>query len=201
MLNTVIFSPERNRNFNQIAFRETQTNIELPVYVKYTYEKPINAPILQALQPFGYLGFTTSYMFNAELSDVSRSVVNDFSAPSSSSPPVDLFAEGTHPSQRERLNFAATIGAGFKYRVGRINYLFVDFRYNRGLTNFVNTEARFDNNNPDLRDNLLYVDDDLALNSFMVMFGFTKSFYRTKFLGSTPPAKGKKSSKRKNKTR
>ncbi|MBN2350692.1 MAG: outer membrane beta-barrel protein [Bacteroidales bacterium] len=80
-------------------------------------------------------------------------------------------------NQRNKINYFVTLGGGIKYKVPR-GFLACDARLNIGLNNVVNTENRFDN--AELWSKYLYLDDDFAINSVSIVFGYYFSFYQPK---------------------
>ena len=68
-------------------------------------------------------------------------------------------------------------GAGVKLRMGReqVHFLTFEVRYDNSLFNYVKPENRYAN--LDLFTNIGFVEDDLALNTVSISFGYTRSFY------------------------
>lgn len=184
-------TPTATTNFNEISFTETQTTLDIPVYFKANY-KP------GQFVPYAYAGFEINYMLRSEMIDLARTselVASDNSAPIAIFEPgvrVNDVAVAKEEQLREQINVSLLGGLGLKYRVNRIDFLFVDFAYSYGLTNFVNQEARYENFRPELQNEFLYVDSDLKMSSVLLTFGYVKSFYRTKNLDGSKSEKSKK---------
>ena len=68
-------------------------------------------------------------------------------------------------------------GVGAKYKVPR-GYLVMDIRYQYGLNNIVKVDRRYEN--PELLQKYSYLDDDYALTSLSLSFGYYFSFYQPK---------------------
>jgi hypothetical protein len=79
---------------------------------------------------------------------------------------------------RNQLNYWAFGGAGVKYKLNR-QYFYLDLRYNVGLNKYLKSaENRFTQDNHNWV--YMYQDSDFRLNSFMISFGYARSFYNPK---------------------
>ncbi len=168
-----------NGDYNTVEFTENQQAIEVPVFLKYSYD-------LNPWVPFAYAGFQTEYLLAATVDQANREPSSDYEGQGSDAPSIDLLESSFE--KRENLNFSAVAGLGVKLKVLRINYLVFDVRYAFGLTNPVNGSNRYLHPNNDQASNqnlgtrFLYVDNDFTMNNLAVSIGFIKSFYRTKNL-------------------
>ncbi len=79
---------------------------------------------------------------------------------------------------RNQLNYWVLGGAGTKYKMNK-GYLFLDTRYNFGINQYLSSpEDRFGQANHNWI--YMYQDSDFRVNSFMVSFGYVRSFYNPK---------------------
>lgn len=147
------------------TFTETQSVLALPVYFKYRTQ-------IKRFYPFVYAGFAMDFMLsaNAEVQLVDQiGTGEDRSEFSVTGPQENLL------DLRNRLNRNLFAGLGSSFRFG-YNYIFVDFRYYYGLSNFVKQGAQYDN------PNLLYrygvVDDLKRLQSMTINVGWIKPLYK-----------------------
>ena len=85
---------------------------------------------------------------------------------------LDLL-EGSSPL-RNTLNYSYNAAAGFKISFAKAFWVF-DFRYNGMINSIVNADNRYSNEG--LQRIFRHVDNDIALNSFVISvgFGFTLS--------------------------
>ena len=164
-------------NYNVLIFREADQWLDVPVYLKYNHgDKP--------MVPFVYAGFELNYLIGSNLQDLNRDVINDFEGQSSDASNKDLLA--TDFEHREPLNYSLLFGGGVKFKILRIHYFVVDLRYQLGLTNIVNVDNRFlDDQNDALAlsgARFLYVDSDFKVSNLSFSVGYAHSIYRTKDL-------------------
>jgi len=75
----------------------------------------------------------------------------------------------TSDSRRNLWNYGITGGLGLWYKL-RVSHFSVDLLYNKGLTNITRGENRYDNSR--LIYNYYYLDDDLQIDDFSVVFGY-----------------------------
>ncbi len=151
---------------DNLAFSETQLNLDVPIFLKYrvTYDK---------IQPFIYFGYAQHILLrsDAEVSLTDRATTGDENLTEF---PVTGPRENLD-ELRERLTRSLVGGIGFNYRFG-YNYLRFDARYQLGLENII------DINNQYADEDLLYrygfVDDDKKLNALAVSIGFVKPLYK-----------------------
>jgi len=158
----------RNRQFavDDLSFLERQTNLDIPLYLKYriTYDK---------IQPFIYAGYNQHILIRSRadvsLTDRATSGDENLTEFPVTGPSEDL------DDLRERLTRSVLFGFGLSYRLG-YNYLMLDIRYQLGMNNIINI------NNQYLNQDLLYrygfVDDDKKLNMLAVSIGFIKPLYK-----------------------
>ena len=79
--------------------------------------------------------------------------------------------------QRNNINFFLTGGLGLKYKMP-MAFLFLDLRYNYGLTNSVDEATRYANK--ELTYKYYYVDDNFFVNNAIVSIGYERLFYKPK---------------------
>ena len=165
-----------------LSFEEHLRFIDLGANVKY-YFKPIRvfknvksykAPIKAHFYLSGGLALNFLYYarmedLNFSKSDVSSGIIFIDKQQSTG---LDLLA-GSSPL-RNTLNYSYNAAAGFKLRFKKAFWVF-DFRYNGMINSVVNSDNRY--NNEGLQRLFRHVDNDIALNSFVISvgFGFTLS--------------------------
>jgi hypothetical protein len=91
-------------------------------------------------------------------------------------PPVTS-ADLSMTDLRENLIYSNIFGSGLKIKVPR-GYLVCDLRYYYGLNNIIKPETR--NEITELWSTYYYLDDDYALNSYLITIGYYFSFYQPK---------------------
>jgi len=141
--------------------------VSAPIYVKYRIE-------FQKIRPFVYLGYSNEYFFSAQgnlslidkVSSVSDEDMAEFPV---TGPDVNMI------DQRNSFNSSLLAGIGSNYRIG-YNYVFIDIRYSLGLSNIVDIDSQYANE--ELLYKYGYVDDYKRLNSIEIMFGFVKPLYK-----------------------
>jgi hypothetical protein len=80
--------------------------------------------------------------------------------------------------QRNRINFSIVGGLGLTYKLG-YGFLIVDARYMYGLTNIINTDARYKNFDSQIT-NYGYIDNDLRLTNLQISVGYMHSIFQVK---------------------
>jgi hypothetical protein len=80
---------------------------------------------------------------------------------------------------RKNILFGGIIGAGMRFKIPR-GIVLIDLRANMGLTNLVNPDKRYENQ--DFTTKFYYLDDDFAINTFSLSAGYYFSFYKPKKL-------------------
>ena len=142
--------------------QEKESFLYLPL--SFTYEKVFGKFI-----PYARIGGSMEITLAAD-AEMTRSYT-DNSHNNVTGPEYNITA------QRNRWNYSLVGGLGFKYKVNRGN-VFVDVRYNLGLTNQAKAENRF--NNPTLLYQYHYVSDDFKANNLVMSIGYMRSFYNPK---------------------
>jgi len=123
-----------------------------------TYEYPLGN-----FRPFGRLGGMLGVMFDNNTSTIQG---------------IFQGQDEKNLDNRNQLNYWITFGAGTKYKLNK-GYIYVDARYNFGLNQYLNsTGNRFKQANHNWV--YMYQDSDFRVNSFMVSFGYVRSFYNPK---------------------
>ncbi len=151
--------------FDDQTFQENQLNLEVPIYVRYRMQ-------YGKVFPFVYAGYTQHFLLNAEaeISLIDRASNNE----SLSEFPVTGPSEDLNDLRRST-NRSIIFGLGARYRL-KYDYIFVDLRYQVGLTNIIDIDNQYAN------DRLLYtygyVDDDKRLNTVSFSVGYVKPLYK-----------------------
>lgn len=123
-----------------------------------TYEYPVNK-----FRPYGRLGVMLGLMFDNN---------------TSTSKGIFLGPDEENLDYRNPLNYWIIAGTGTKYKLSK-GYFYLDARYNLGLNKYLNSDGnRFKQANHNWV--YMYQDSDFRVNSFMVSFGYVRSFYNPK---------------------
>jgi len=118
-------------------------------------------------RPYGRLGGMLGLMFNNSTSTTQ----GIFQGP-----------DEDNLENRNRLNYWIFAGTGTKYKLNK-GYFYLDARYNIGLNLYLgSTENRFRQDNHNWV--YMYQDSDFRVNSFMISFGYVRSFYNPKRIGN-----------------
>lgn len=149
---------------SKLDYSETQSHFSFPISGTYDFK-------FKKVRPFVRAGFSIDYMQTASAS-IERSFIGDNAADALTGPDIDIIDDRNH------LNFSLLAGAGIKYDLKKNGYLMFDVRYYFGLTNNVNGNNRYVNDQKVWYYN--YVDDDFSLNKIAFSFGYVFPFYKTK---------------------
>ncbi len=142
--------------FGELDHFEHQSYLYVPLSGTYEFN-------LEKIRPYLRLGAQLGILFDNKTS-TSQGI---FTGPDEDNLP-----------NRNQLNYWAFAGAGVKYKLNRA-YFFLDLRYNVGLNKYLNsTENRFTQENHNWV--YMYQDSDFRLNSFLISFGYARSFYNPK---------------------
>ena len=154
----------------QTFVAQSQSMLRFPVYIRYNYINSTNTgPI-----PYISLGLSYDYLLNAQYIEATRRGGTAFSlAFNQNLRDLDLVNNS---------NMSATVALGVKLRL-QTHFVTVEARYDRGLFNYINADARWNGNQP-LTYDLGYVEDDLALDVISISLGYTYSVYSPKKLKS-----------------
>ena len=161
---------------SQIEYAEDFSMMTLPLSVTYDFKN-------KWFTPYARLGVNLDYLFNAT-GTIERKIRSYVLHPyhmvkdhrtneevgNVKASDIDIIDD------RNMINISAIVGAGIKYRVKK-GYVMLDLRYYLGLTNSVNGENRW--SNPE-KIPYYFVDDDFAVNSLFISFGYVFPFYKTK---------------------
>jgi Outer membrane protein beta-barrel domain len=151
-------------SFSILKYTEDQSRIDFPISFVYTFAK-------NSFIPYARIGMKTSYLLSGK-SDSKRSYLADIESNDVTGTSVDIL------DQRKVNNYWAVLGGGFRYRIPGA-YVFLDFRYNLGLSNQVNTNSR-GNGNDDNTWLYFYRQDDFFLDDIALSVGLAKTIYRPK---------------------
>ncbi len=148
---------------------EYQTGFDIPLYVKYSDDSG-------KVRPFGYAGFALSLMTSATASF-------QFDDRTPSNPEIGvkqaLITNENVNSERNFLNRALVVGGGAKYKIGK-DFVYVDLRLMKGLSNFVNEEKNYYSESGKLEGSLTqfqYVSDLLRLDNLSLSIGYIRPIY------------------------
>ncbi len=155
--------------FSQLTFQEEQLWAEVPLFIRYNFDKG-------NVKYYAQVGASISYLISAEATVERTDSVNvEIGNRSVSGPSIDL------KEQRESLNYSIVGGVGVKIKnvLGR-GYLLADIRYSYGIPNVVNEETRYDNQ--ELQYRYLYLDNDFSLNNAFFSIGYMVPVYKPKLI-------------------
>ena len=157
---------EKLLNYATTDFIENQAMVEVPLYVRYLFRK-----VDKRFRPY-----LTAGVFADILISSTANVTRSDSLTGDSKKDYKLLNENMTP-QRKRLGVGAMLGTGFMLKT-KAGFLTVDFRYNLGLTNIVNTAKREDNTA--LIFDYGYTDDNMLISPFNFSIGFFIPKYNPK---------------------
>ncbi|MEP2771798.1 MAG: porin family protein [Fulvivirga sp.] len=155
-------------NNDRQSFEENLTVLSVPVYLKYRTR-------VNKFMPFIYVGIANDLILtsNASVELIDRvgasNSVEDVAEFSVTGPDVNM------GEMRKAYNTSVLAGIGSNYRVG-YNYFFIDIRYTLGLSNFVDQDNQY--SNEELLYKYAYVDDYKKLNHLSISFGIVKPLYK-----------------------
>ena len=149
-------------DYTTVQFTESFSTLDVPLYFRYELGKG-------KLRPFVKLGGGLNVLLTSK-AELVREYSESGVRPQSdqTGPEVDL------KDQRVGLNYFAFGGVGVKYKIP-MAYLFLDIRYNYGLSNSVNVENRYANK--ELTYKYYYVDDNFFVSNAIVSLGYERLFY------------------------
>lgn len=157
----------RVNNFADISLKESQSWLDFPVYIKGAYS-------FGKFTPYVYGGGAYSLLLSNSAEEPSRKTDET----NTTGKTIDIL------ELRKGYNISLIGGAGLKIKQG-LNYIVIDFRYSRGISNVVDKSTRYDNSltsGNELMYRYWYVDPDYALNQYALTVGFVKSIYKPKKL-------------------
>lgn len=151
-----------------LFFTEKNQIWQFPLSVKYLFGN-------SNMKPYAYIGATTMVTLNARLENIRISKEENNTFSQSQNTGIDIL-NNTMVPLRDPINFSAHLGIGIQFNLKRF-YLFSDLRYNRMLTNVVDTKNRL--SNKELTDDFWHVDNDFGMDSFALNFGFGYALFRS----------------------
>lgn len=142
------------------TFTEKQNWLDLPLFVKYSFDSG-------RVRPFFYGGAAINFLLGSKLAPdgVDENAPNLGSQQHSQAPDIDI------TSTRNRLCRSLVLGGGAKYKVGP-NFFFIDVQYMVGLNNITK--------NGEFNSNLLkfqYQSDFFRLDNLSLSIGYVKPLY------------------------
>lgn len=155
-------------NNDRQSFEENLTVLSLPVFLKYRVR-------VNKIMPFVYVGISNDLIIT---SNASVELIDRVGASSGGEDIAEFSVTGPDVSManlRNAYNTSVLAGIGSNYRVG-YNYFFIDIRYTMGLTNFVDQDNQY--SNEELLYKYAYVDDYKKLNHLSISFGMVKPLYK-----------------------
>ncbi len=160
------FKTTNSDNSSQLTSTEKQDWIDVPVYIKYSYDSG-------RIRPFGYAGMAANLLIASRLSLNGT----DFNSPSPKTQQVSQGPDVTIPYHRNFFNRSIVLGGGAKYKVG-INFFYLDVRYMVGLTNLGKNSYSLANGQMDpLATKYGYASDYFRLDNLSISLGFVKPLY------------------------
>ncbi len=145
------------------TMRQTYTEIEVPIYLKYSFFKP-------KISPYVYAGASPSLLIIAGIKESEIKKGADISP----QPDFDIF------DLRRKVNYSILGGVGIKYKIG-INYLTLEFRHQRSMLNYSIPEKIWDSKTrlgKNIKYPSAYIDDFFRLNNSMLLVGFVYPLYK-----------------------
>ncbi len=155
-------------NNDSQSFEENQTYISVPVFLKYRVR-------VNKLMPFVYVGISNDLLLTA---NANVQLVDKVGAAGPGEDVAEFSVTGPDVNMdelRNAYNTSVLAGLGTNYRVG-YNYFFIDIRYTLGLSNFVNPDNQYANE--ELLYKYAFVDDYKKLNHVSISFGLVKPLYK-----------------------
>jgi len=158
-------------NKDRVEMIDRQMSASIPLMIKYSDTQG-------TFRPYGYIGYSVNLLlgdrgivkvFNVD--DNQNDVAGGPNTAERESPALNL------KDKRASVTRSCVLGAGVKYKLN-LNYIFVDVRYNLGLSNVVNTSNRYSG----LVDQWPYVDDDFRLDNVFISVGYVHPFYKPRKL-------------------
>ncbi|TAF72750.1 MAG: PorT family protein [Bacteroidetes bacterium] len=149
---------------SKITVLESQTLLEVPLSLKYIIGDGKLKPYIRVGGGIN-LNLSSSQSLNRIKDDENATV--EYSGPA-----VDV------KSSRNAINTFALVGAGLMFKIG-YGHLFIDARYQYGLSNLVKQAGRYETVNSRLT-SYGYIEDDFAINSVFINTGYIYSFYKVK---------------------
>ncbi|MTI21135.1 PorT family protein [Fulvivirga sp. RKSG066] len=149
------------------SFEERLAAFSVPLYLKYRFK-------YDKVRPFVYLGVSNDFYLQ---SNVNVSLIDKSNA-SNEGDVAEFPVTGpdiTVTDQRNFYNTSLFLGLGANYRIG-YNYIFLDVRYNVGLSNIVDENNQYANS--ELLFKYGYVDDYKRLSNLAISVGFVKPLYK-----------------------
>jgi len=149
-------------DFSETYFKETSSNIAMPISVTYDFKTGKLNPYLRA-------GIMTSYMIKSALDPVRIYKNGEFEDASGSD--ISMI------DYRNPFNLYAITGTGLKYKIPYAGQIVLDIRFDFGLTRFAKDEERFTSQELIFR----YYDQDhnTRFNFLSVSVGWIYPLYRS----------------------
>ena len=149
-------------DFSETQFKETSSNIAIPLSVTYDFNTG-------KLNPYIRAGIMTSFMFQSALDPVRIYKNGEFEDVSGSD--ISMI------EYRNSFNLYAITGTGLKYKIPYAGQIVLDIRFDIGLTRFANDEERFTSQELIFR----YYDQDhnARLNFLSVSLGWIYPLYKS----------------------
>lgn len=160
--NDIIKDLEKEDIF-RIRYIETQTAIQLPLTITYDFQT------FKKWNPYFRTGFSTKLLLDAK-STLTREYI-EMQLQKVKGSDIGI------KNNRKNLHYWIVLGGGIKYKIPH-SYLFFDVRFNYGLSNFVETQNRYDENEQELILKYFFTHDDFKLNNLSFSLGWAYTFYK-----------------------
>ncbi len=155
----------------------TQTQIEIPILLKYNFR-------LGKINPFVEAGISPSYIYNSSIQNIEGIYVDSTENNELEEFPVQPRPEISTTKLTKNFNYSAVLGAGINYKIG-LNYLSIELRYSMEMLNATIPRDRWREDFSEARDLKFptgYVADDYKLNNISFLVGFVKPLYKPRKL-------------------
>lgn len=157
-------------DYAQLVATESQTRIDLSVFVKYDIRNKYNFE-LSGMKPYVYLGATPHLLISSSLSPQRSDLINGEERRSVEGKAISM------TDLRNTLTFSGLLGAGVEYKIG-LGHAFVDVRYHYAFMNMTKDASRFD-----LQEEIArygFVDNDYKMGAMMFTLGYNYPLYNPK---------------------
>ena len=166
-------------DFSLLNSDEIDNFLEIPVALSFEFAKSKIG--FFKMKPFLMLGGTASYLASATI-EARRNFLD--AAYLIDGVVEDKPADVTGPAEdiktlRAQFSYNVFVGFGAKYKI-KNGYLMASFQYNVGLSDLLQRDKRYSNNN--LLYKYGYVDSDFKTNQLALNVGYYYSFYKPKKL-------------------
>jgi len=149
--------------------RQTYTEFEMPLYLKYTFFKPKISPYIVA-------GIAPTVLLQARIPKSSTGIINSVTGEGATSSQAEVVLNNL----RRKFNYSVLAGVGLKYKIG-INYITIEARYQKGMLNYSDIDTIWDSTSKvgrNIKYPSAYVDDFFKLSELNISFSFIYPLYK-----------------------